>query len=508
MTAPIQMRSVHRHVDPDHEGREEEIRPQAANENSRLDRSAQLLRGHLGNADGIGHGEISSRESVGVRVSGGQVAARVTPKLATADDRARRQTSLRLLRLREAAGVTQAEIGKRVGISKRAVGSIERAEVRFVALQAFLLLLDQVIGQKGLDAALTAILTEEQRHAAARGKPRGAEYALSQQINLSDSGAPGGQLCELISVAGGGADSALMPNAHNRAISTFAEGRPSDRCVAEPLILGDTSVLPSARECGARATGFTHFKPARTGGVGCPVVRPTDGLTLVDAQASHPRLDRSSIAAAMEEEAQSGVLSNVATANDRRKDSVAFTGPKGFDTARESETIMPAVSARREQLANPNRKRQRDLRSGCGLIGVGAQGARVAHRRKHTRSAETDCRVPAQIQTVVEAPTPLVPEAVDCLKVDYACERGSESNVVDPSSILGGSTPLKFDSTSAGSNCCGCCVGSAAEAGASSNGQGHRGTLGGTHVVKPVPNPTEGGRPSCSANSTPRRKAA
>lgn len=117
------------------------------------------------------------------------------------------------------------------------------------------------------------------------------------------------------------------------------------------------------------------------------------------------------------------------------------SGPTGFDTERESDAIVPAVSVRCEQLANPNCERQRGFRpSHRGLIGVDEQGARVAHRRKHTSSAETDCRVPAQIQTVVEAPTPLVPKAVDCLEFDYARERTSEANFVDPGSTPGGST--------------------------------------------------------------------
>lgn len=42
----------------------------------------------------------------------------------------------------------------------------------------------------------------------------------------------------------------------------------------------------------------------------------------------------------------------------------------------------------------------------------------------------------------------------------------------------------------------------------SSNGQGLRETLRHADVVKPVLNPTEGESPSCSANSTPLRKAA
>ncbi len=116
------------------------------------------------------------------------------------------------------------------------------------------------------------------------------------------------------------------------------------------------------------------------------------------------------------------------------------SGPTGFDTERESEAIVQAVSARFEQLANPSCKRQRSFRSSRGLNGVDEQGARVAHRRKHTSSAATRLRVAAQIQKMVEAPTPLVPEAVRCLKSDYARERTSEANFVDLGSTPSGST--------------------------------------------------------------------
>lgn len=280
-------RSVQQHVEHDSHQTHHHVGSDQSNHHTVLDGAAQLARGHVGNAKGLGHRGISSRESVGVAGVAGQVAARVTPKLATDDARARRQTSLRLLRLREAAGVTQEEIGRRVGVTKRAVGSIERAEVRAVALHAFLLLLDEVIAEKGLDAALLAILTEEQRHAASREKPWAEKYSVSEQPNRLQSGAHPGHICEAnISVAGGGAHVAVMPNAHNRATSKLVKGSPNaERVMAS--ILDDATALPSARACGARATDSTPIKPARVGGVGCPVVRLTDGLTLVDAQASH-----------------------------------------------------------------------------------------------------------------------------------------------------------------------------------------------------------------------------
>lgn len=83
-------------------------------------------------------------------------------KLSTAAARARRQTALRLLRLREAAGITQRELVANVGASLRAYHEIEAGRVRFTALEAFLFLFDRMVERKGLDAALAAILTAEQ----------------------------------------------------------------------------------------------------------------------------------------------------------------------------------------------------------------------------------------------------------------------------------------------------------------------------------------------------------
>ena len=78
--------------------------------------------------------------------------------------------------------------------------------------------------------------------------------------------------------------------------SKLVEWRPSDRCVAELSILGDTSVLPSARACGARATE-SSIVSARAGVVAAsPVVRLTDGFIarwsssrVAELPASNPR---------------------------------------------------------------------------------------------------------------------------------------------------------------------------------------------------------------------------
>lgn len=76
---------------------------------------------------------------------------------------ARKRTALRLLRVREASGLSQEALADELGASKRAYGSIERAEVRMTALEAFLFLFDRVVEEQGLDAALAAILPDHFR---------------------------------------------------------------------------------------------------------------------------------------------------------------------------------------------------------------------------------------------------------------------------------------------------------------------------------------------------------
>lgn len=70
--------------------------------------------------------------------------------------------------------------------------------------------------------------------------------------------------------------------------SKLVRGRPSDLSVVELSSLGDTSALPPARPCGARAKD-SAIKPARVGSVGSPVVRLTGGFALVAANTAHLR---------------------------------------------------------------------------------------------------------------------------------------------------------------------------------------------------------------------------
>src|SRR4051812_22622052 len=82
-----------------------------------------------------------------------------SPKnLSTLPSRSRRQVALRLLRLRQASGLTQPAAGKLAGVSKRAVCGLEAAEHRMTALELFLALLDRVVAEQGVEAALEAIL--------------------------------------------------------------------------------------------------------------------------------------------------------------------------------------------------------------------------------------------------------------------------------------------------------------------------------------------------------------
>lgn len=174
-------------------------------------------------------------------------------KLSTAERASRRQAATRLLRLREEAG-SQEQASNRFGISKRTLGGLERAEHRMTALEAFLTILDHVIATKGLDAALSAILTEEQRHAASWENPRGLEYRSSHQINLSDSGAHGGQYAAVNdSVVGGGAEtSALMPNTQERGPRAIERWRsdPSNTVAQPGSALGITPEVARSNRVG------------------------------------------------------------------------------------------------------------------------------------------------------------------------------------------------------------------------------------------------------------------
>ncbi len=104
---------------------------------------------------------------------------------------------MRLLRAREALGISQEQLADKLGCSKRALGSIERGQVRDIGLEAL------------------EYLLEGQSHAATWEKPRGGKYLSSHQTKPSDSDARGGRYAkEKDSVAGGGAEtSALMPSA-------------------------------------------------------------------------------------------------------------------------------------------------------------------------------------------------------------------------------------------------------------------------------------------------------
>lgn len=121
------------------------------------------------------------------------------------------------------------------------------------------------------------------------------------------------------------------------------------------------------------------------------------------------------------------------------------SGPTGFDTERESVAIVQAVSARFEQLANPNCERQRGFRSSCGLTDVDVQGALVAHRCKPTRDRSRHSASAAQIQRMVEGFR--APGSMGCQRAPnagYARERTTKATFVDRGSIPRGSTLTSF----------------------------------------------------------------
>jgi len=123
----------------------------------------------------------------------------------------------------------------------------------------------------------------------------------------------------------------------------------------------------------------------------------------------------------------------------------AATWATGFDVEPGPNSIVSAVSVRREQLAkNSSQRQQRRLLPSRGLKDVGAQGARVAPRRKHTRSAGAALRAPAQIQKLVEAPimTPGRQRPPIALNSDTHVSESFATSFADPSSILGAYTSL------------------------------------------------------------------
>lgn len=121
-----------------------------------------------------------------------------------------------------------------------------------------------------------------------------------------------------------------------------------------------------------------------------------------------------------------------------------ISGRNGFDTERESEAIVQAVSVRFEQLANPNCKRQRSLRSSPRGLN-GAECARLSSSASVSTPTRDRSRHPASaILNSAGGGGPKAPGyGNDCRpsqRTDYARERTSEANFVDPGSIPGGYT--------------------------------------------------------------------
>lgn len=133
-------------------------------------------------------------------------------KLAMPVPLARKRAALRLLRAREACGISQERLAEAIGCSKRQLGSIERGRVRDIGLEALNYLL------------------EGGRHAASWEKPRGSIYELSHQTKLSDPGAHSGLYEAVDSVVGGGAEtSALMPSTRNTGGECVASSNGQER---------------------------------------------------------------------------------------------------------------------------------------------------------------------------------------------------------------------------------------------------------------------------------------
>lgn len=117
------------------------------------------------------------------------------------------------------------------------------------------------------------------------------------------------------------------------------------------------------------------------------------------------------------------------------------TGPNGFDAEQWAEPTVLAELGCHEEQATPNCERQRGSRlRPHGLVGVGEQGARVAHRRHHTSLAARDCRRDAETKAVVEAPTPWRQRPSVAENPTTHASEVLILSCADPGSIPGGST--------------------------------------------------------------------
>lgn len=137
-------------------------------------------------------------------------------------------------------------------------------------------------------------------------------------------------------------------------------------------------------------------------------------------------------------------LSHQAIDDSRERPAPSNSWPTGFDTERELEAIVQAVSVRFEQLANPNCKRQRSLRS--SLRGLnGAERARLSSSASvSTPTRDRPRHLASAVLNSAGGGGPKAPGyGNDCRpsqRTDYARERTSEANFVDPGSIPGGYT--------------------------------------------------------------------
>ena len=135
-------------------------------------------------------------------------------KLAIPETLARKRAALRLLRAREARGLSQEQLAAELGISKRAYGSIERGQVRAIGLEALVFL-------------------EGGTHAASPVKAEAVSDHRSHQPKRFEPVAPGGQI---------------------RA-TNFAERSPSTQDIgAAALKRSDTRGEHTAQACGAMAS--------------------------------------------------------------------------------------------------------------------------------------------------------------------------------------------------------------------------------------------------------------
>ncbi len=168
-------------------------------------------------------------------------------KLATPIPLSRKRAALRLLRAREAFGISQEQLAEKLGCSKRQYGAIERARVRDIGLEALDLLLssEPVVAPRSASIRLCRLPVSKhtvRSTASARHLDRNEETRRADAEHLGKGGV--GKTSPSIPEGAGSAKEA-----------TKLDERSLHDIGMAALKLVDTRGAHAAQPCGAMATG-------------------------------------------------------------------------------------------------------------------------------------------------------------------------------------------------------------------------------------------------------------